>query len=171
VPGIMPFHLSTTTLREYRAVRGAPTGIRVPRWVALKMEGFMDDAAASIRPRSASTEFTLLWRAAHRRRPLARCNPPLLPSSLKTLKPVGPLDASRSFQTPHPLPRLAVGRWGCGFQATWPCGHANVSVRPCARQPAECAGNAGAIVRALAVVHIGAGSSSAPCDRTSLPRR
>jgi methylenetetrahydrofolate reductase (NADPH) len=41
VPGIMPFH-------NYAKVAqfAARDGIEIPRWVALKMEGFMDDAAS-----------------------------------------------------------------------------------------------------------------------------
>ena len=41
VPGIMPFH-------NYHRIAqfAARDGIEIPRWVALKMEGFMDDAAS-----------------------------------------------------------------------------------------------------------------------------
>jgi len=41
VPGIMPIH-------NYAKVAqfAARDGIEIPRWVALKMEGFMDDAAS-----------------------------------------------------------------------------------------------------------------------------
>jgi methylenetetrahydrofolate reductase (NADPH) len=41
VPGIMPFH-NFAKITQF-AARG---GIEIPRWVALKMEGFMDDTAA-----------------------------------------------------------------------------------------------------------------------------
>jgi len=41
VPGIMPFH-NFAKIAQF-AVRD---GIEIPRWVALKMEGFMDDAAS-----------------------------------------------------------------------------------------------------------------------------
>jgi len=41
VPGIMPFHNSSKI-----AQFAARDGIEIPRWVALKMEGFMDDAAS-----------------------------------------------------------------------------------------------------------------------------
>ena len=41
VPGIMPFH-------NYGRIAqiAARDGIDIPRWVALKMEGYMDDAAS-----------------------------------------------------------------------------------------------------------------------------
>jgi len=41
VPGIMPFH-NYARIAQF----AARDGIEVPRWVALKMEGFMDDAAS-----------------------------------------------------------------------------------------------------------------------------
>jgi methylenetetrahydrofolate reductase (NADPH) len=41
VPGIMPFH-NYARIAQF----AARDGIDIPRWVALKMEGFMDDAAA-----------------------------------------------------------------------------------------------------------------------------
>ncbi|MGZ5214881.1 MAG: methylenetetrahydrofolate reductase [NAD(P)H] [Caldimonas sp.] len=41
VPGIMPFH-NYSTIAQF----AARAGIEVPRWVALKMEGFLDDAAS-----------------------------------------------------------------------------------------------------------------------------
>ena len=41
VPGIMPFH-NFATIAQF----AARDGIEVPRWVALKMEGFMDDSAS-----------------------------------------------------------------------------------------------------------------------------
>ena len=41
VPGIMPFH-NFAKIAQF----AARDGIEVPRWVALKMEGFMDDAAS-----------------------------------------------------------------------------------------------------------------------------
>ena len=41
VPGIMPIH-SYTKIAQF----AARDGIEIPRWVALKMEGFMDDAAS-----------------------------------------------------------------------------------------------------------------------------
>ena len=41
VPGIMPFHIFAKI-----AQFAARDGIEIPRWVALKMEGFMDDAAS-----------------------------------------------------------------------------------------------------------------------------
>jgi len=41
VPGIMPFH-NFSKIAQF----AARDGIEIPRWVALKMEGFMDDAAS-----------------------------------------------------------------------------------------------------------------------------
>jgi methylenetetrahydrofolate reductase (NADPH) len=41
VPGIMPFH-NYSRIAQF----AARDGIEIPRWVALKMEGFMDDAAS-----------------------------------------------------------------------------------------------------------------------------
>jgi methylenetetrahydrofolate reductase (NADPH) len=41
VPGIMPFH-NFSRIAQF----SARDGIEIPRWVALKMEGFMDDAAS-----------------------------------------------------------------------------------------------------------------------------
>ncbi|MGZ5237271.1 MAG: methylenetetrahydrofolate reductase, partial [Caldimonas sp.] len=41
VPGIMPFH-NYSKIAQF----AARDGIEVPRWVALKMEGFLDDAAS-----------------------------------------------------------------------------------------------------------------------------
>ncbi len=41
VPGIMPFH-NFAKIAQF----AARDGIEIPRWVALKMEGFMDDTAA-----------------------------------------------------------------------------------------------------------------------------
>ena len=41
VPGIMPFH-NFARIAQF----AARDGIEIPRWVALKMEGFMDDAAS-----------------------------------------------------------------------------------------------------------------------------
>lgn len=41
VPGIMPFH-NYARIAQF----AARDGIEIPRWVALKMEGFMDDAAS-----------------------------------------------------------------------------------------------------------------------------
>jgi methylenetetrahydrofolate reductase (NADPH) len=41
VPGIMPFH-NYAKIAQF----AARDGIEIPRWVALKMEGFMDDAAS-----------------------------------------------------------------------------------------------------------------------------
>jgi methylenetetrahydrofolate reductase (NADPH) len=41
VPGIMPFHNYANVARF-----AARDGIEIPRWVALKMEGFLDDAAS-----------------------------------------------------------------------------------------------------------------------------
>jgi methylenetetrahydrofolate reductase (NADPH) len=41
VPGIMPFH-NYARIAQF----SARDGIDIPRWVALKMEGFMDDAAS-----------------------------------------------------------------------------------------------------------------------------
>ena len=41
VPGIMPFH-NFAKIAQF----AARDGIEIPRWVALKMEGFMDDAAS-----------------------------------------------------------------------------------------------------------------------------
>ena len=41
VPGIMPIH-SYARIAQF----AARDGIEIPRWVALKMEGFMDDAAS-----------------------------------------------------------------------------------------------------------------------------
>ena len=41
VPGIMPFH-NYAKIAQF----AARDGIQIPRWVALKMEGFMDDAAS-----------------------------------------------------------------------------------------------------------------------------
>ena len=41
VPGIMPFH-NYSKIAQF----AARDGIEIPRWVALKMEGFMDDAAS-----------------------------------------------------------------------------------------------------------------------------
>ena len=41
VPGIMPFH-NFAKIAQF----AARDGIEVPRWVALKMEGFMDDSAS-----------------------------------------------------------------------------------------------------------------------------
>jgi methylenetetrahydrofolate reductase (NADPH) len=41
VPGIMPIH-NYAKIAQF----AARDGIEVPRWVALKMEGFMDDAAS-----------------------------------------------------------------------------------------------------------------------------
>ena len=41
VPGIMPFH-NYARIAQF----AARDGIEIPRWVALKMEGYMDDAAA-----------------------------------------------------------------------------------------------------------------------------
>jgi len=41
VPGIMPFH-NYAKIAQF----SARDGIEIPRWVALKMEGFMDDAAS-----------------------------------------------------------------------------------------------------------------------------
>ena len=41
VPGIMPFH-NFSKIAQF----AARDGIEIPRWVALKMEGFLDDAAS-----------------------------------------------------------------------------------------------------------------------------
>jgi len=41
VPGIMPFH-NYARIAQF----AARDGIEIPRWIALKMEGFMDDAAS-----------------------------------------------------------------------------------------------------------------------------
>jgi len=41
IPGIMPFH-NYARIAQF----AARDGIEIPRWVALKMEGFMDDAAS-----------------------------------------------------------------------------------------------------------------------------
>jgi methylenetetrahydrofolate reductase (NADPH) len=41
VPGIMPFH-NYAKIAQF----AARDGIEIPRWIALKMEGFMDDAAS-----------------------------------------------------------------------------------------------------------------------------
>ena len=41
VPGIMPFH-NYAKIAQF----AARDGIEIPRWVALKMEGFMDDTAS-----------------------------------------------------------------------------------------------------------------------------
>ena len=41
VPGIMPFHNFASVARF-----AARDGIEIPRWVAMKMEGFLDDAAS-----------------------------------------------------------------------------------------------------------------------------
>ena len=41
VPGIMPFH-NFGRIAQF----AARDGIEIPRWVTLKMEGFMDDAAS-----------------------------------------------------------------------------------------------------------------------------
>jgi methylenetetrahydrofolate reductase (NADPH) len=41
VPGVMPFH-NFAKIAQF----AARDGIEIPRWVALKMEGFMDDAAS-----------------------------------------------------------------------------------------------------------------------------
>uniref|UniRef100_UPI003525A6CD methylenetetrahydrofolate reductase n=1 Tax=Salmonella enterica TaxID=28901 RepID=UPI003525A6CD len=41
VPGIMPFH-NFAKIAQF----AARDGIEIPRWVALKMEGYMDDAAS-----------------------------------------------------------------------------------------------------------------------------
>ena len=41
VPGIMPFH-NFAKIAQF----AARDGIEIPRWVALKMEGFLDDAAS-----------------------------------------------------------------------------------------------------------------------------
>jgi methylenetetrahydrofolate reductase (NADPH) len=41
VPGVMPFH-NYAKIAQF----AARDGIEIPRWVALKMEGFMDDAAS-----------------------------------------------------------------------------------------------------------------------------
>ena len=41
VPGIMPFH-NYAKIAQF----AQRDGIEIPRWVALKMEGFMDDAAS-----------------------------------------------------------------------------------------------------------------------------
>ena len=41
VPGIMPFH-NFAKIAQF----AARDGIEIPRWIALKMEGFMDDAAS-----------------------------------------------------------------------------------------------------------------------------
>ncbi|WP_439898042.1 methylenetetrahydrofolate reductase [NAD(P)H] [Aquabacterium humicola] len=41
VPGVMPFH-NFSRVAQF----AARDGIEIPRWVALKMEGFMDDAAS-----------------------------------------------------------------------------------------------------------------------------
>ena len=41
VPGVMPFH-NFARIAQF----AARDGIEIPRWVALKMEGFMDDAAS-----------------------------------------------------------------------------------------------------------------------------
>jgi methylenetetrahydrofolate reductase (NADPH) len=41
VPGIMPFH-NFSKIAQF----AARDGIEIPRWIALKMEGFMDDAAS-----------------------------------------------------------------------------------------------------------------------------
>jgi len=41
VPGIMPIH-SFAKIAQF----AARDGIEIPRWIALKMEGFMDDAAS-----------------------------------------------------------------------------------------------------------------------------
>ena len=41
VPGIMPFH-NYARIAQF----AQRDGIEIPRWVALKMEGFMDDAAS-----------------------------------------------------------------------------------------------------------------------------
>jgi len=41
VPGIMPFH-NYARIAQF----AARDGIEIPRWVALKMEGYMDDVAS-----------------------------------------------------------------------------------------------------------------------------
>ena len=41
VPGVMPFH-NFAKIAQF----AARDGIEIPRWVALKMEGFLDDAAS-----------------------------------------------------------------------------------------------------------------------------
>ena len=41
VPGIMPFH-NFAKIAQF----AAPDGIEIPRWVTLKMEGYLDDAAS-----------------------------------------------------------------------------------------------------------------------------
>ena len=41
VPGIMPFH-NYAKIAQF----AARDGIEIPRWIALKMEGFMDDTAS-----------------------------------------------------------------------------------------------------------------------------
>ena len=41
VPGVMPFH-NYSRIAQF----AARDGIEIPRWIALKMEGFMDDAAS-----------------------------------------------------------------------------------------------------------------------------
>ena len=41
MPGIMPFH-NYAKIAQF----AARDGIEIPRWVALKMEGYMDDAAS-----------------------------------------------------------------------------------------------------------------------------
>jgi methylenetetrahydrofolate reductase (NADPH) len=41
VPGIMPFH-NFGRIAQF----AARDGIEIPRWVALKMEGYLDDAAS-----------------------------------------------------------------------------------------------------------------------------
>ena len=61
VPGIMPFH-NYAKIAQF----AARDGIEIPRWVALKMEGFMDDTA-SIRAFGLDV-VTRLCAAADRRR-------------------------------------------------------------------------------------------------------
>jgi methylenetetrahydrofolate reductase (NADPH) len=41
VPGIMPFH-NYARIAQF----AARDGIEIPRWIALKMEGFLDDTAS-----------------------------------------------------------------------------------------------------------------------------
>ena len=68
VPGIMPFH-NFARIAQF----AARDGIEIPRWVALKMEGYMDDTA-SIRAFGLDV-VTRAVRAADRRR---RAGHPLL---------------------------------------------------------------------------------------------
>ena len=62
VPGIMPFH-NYARIAQF----AARDGIDIPRWVALKMEGFMDDTA-SIRAFGLDVVTRLCERLIARRR-------------------------------------------------------------------------------------------------------